>query len=236
MVVEHEARTAAKTTMSTGTDNPTTFGNTMGGGITLSPFGFTFEKYQAKDFTRWQFAQAKLLRAKGESEDLVKEKSYIEHMMKNVLRAYVCHREVDDYADCLVKKKIVEESELHRASVNMQMAETYCKREVTRYQGCMGKKQHYDTIVEAATGHANCDDLRVDLQVCLERHDETDAQEKSCMRQYYGLMRCGLNCMFDDYWRKVSSFGTLEEMHLFEVEQDYTKQAAVRQMKTRYGT
>jgi hypothetical protein len=218
--------------LQTGTDKPTTFGNTVGAG--LSPFGSTYEKYQAKDFNKWQLVQAKNLRARGESADLENEKQYIEQMIKAVLRGYVCHREVDTYTECLVRNKIVDESEMNTASVNMRQANAFCSNEVEQYTGCMGKKQNYDTIVEAATGHGACEDLKVDLQICLERTVEREDQEKNCMRPYYTLLRCGLNSMFDDYWKKVSSFGTLDEMHLFEVEQDHHKQAAVRTMKKKY--
>ena len=223
------------TVLSTGTDKPTTFGNTIGAGLSLH--GNTYEKYQAKDFNKWQLAQAKNLRSKGASDDLDHERKYIEGMMKSVLRGYVCHREVDDYAECLLRRKIIKEDELDKLNINMRQAEVFCEAEVKAYTGCMTRKLNRDTIVEAATGHASCEDLKANLQICLEKQpDDRDVQEEKCLRDYYTLLRCGLNHMWDDYWKKVSGFGTAEEMHVFEVEQDHFKQQAVSKMRERYGT
>jgi hypothetical protein len=197
----------------------------------------TYEKYNTKDFNKWQLGQAKQLRARGEAQDLDREKGYIEMMIKTIMRGYICHRQVDDYSDCLVRRKLVDQADLARAGahLNMRLAEQFCKDEVAVYRQCMETKLHYETVVEAAIGHSCCEDLKVDMTICLEQHEDRQDQERHCLRGYYGLMRCGLNNMFDEYWRKVSGFGTAEEMHLFEVEQDHFKKASVRKMKERYG-
>jgi hypothetical protein len=158
-------------------------------------------------------------------------------MIKTVMRGFICHREVDEYSDCLVRRKLVDEADLSRAGahLNMKLAEQFCKDEIATYRTCMESKMHYETIVEAAIGHTCCEDLKIDMMICLENHEDRQDQEKHCMRSYYGLMRCGLNNMFDDYWRKVSGFGTAEEMHLFEVEQDHFKKQSIRKMKEKYG-
>uniref|UniRef100_A0A7S1M0R8 Uncharacterized protein n=1 Tax=Neobodo designis TaxID=312471 RepID=A0A7S1M0R8_NEODS len=213
-------------------------GNDKTSMMSNSSISRTYEAYNSKDFQKWQFKQAKILRERGKAEDMDREKSYIESMIRTVMRGYICHREVDEYSDCLVRRKLVDSSDLARAgpALNTRLAEQFCKSEVATYRQCMESKLNYETIVEAAIGHTCCDDLKVDMVICLEKHSEDrKAQETHCMRDYYSLMRCGLNNMFDEYWRKVSGFGTADEMHLYEVEQDHFKKQAVSKMKSRYG-
>lgn len=209
-------------------------GNSPGSGIT--PHGQSFESYETQHFKEWQVAQARAVRSRGESEDLDKEKKYIDNMIRSVLRGYLCYREVDEYSDCLIRKKIVHPDDLHRAEVDMRRAEVFCKDEVGKYQACMGKKVNHETVVEAATGHTSCEDLKVGLQICLEKHMDPDLQERHCLRKYSELLRCGLNHMYDDYWKRISGFGTTEEAHLYEIAKDTTKQQAVAKLKERYGS
>ena len=213
-------------------------GNDRTSMMSNSSISRTYESYLSKDFNKWQLKQSKNQRERGKAEDIEREKGYIEMMIKTVMRGYICHREVDEYSDCLIRRKLVDAHDLARAgtSLNTRLAEQFCKTEVATYRQCMESKLNYETIVESAIGHTCCEDLKVDMVICLENNsDDRKMQETNCMRNYYALMRCGLNNMFDEYWRKVSGFGTAEEMHLFEVEQDHFKKQAVSKMKSKYG-
>lgn len=43
------------------------------------------------------------------------------------------------------------------------------------------------------------------------------------MEPYRRLVRCGLNHLWNDYWRSLTNFGESEEFHLFEMSRSHKK-------------
>ena len=169
-------------------------------------------------FKEWKEEQAKALTNRGASPSDNEEENYIQTMLRHVMRAYTCHVEVDAYTRCLIEKKVVSaEHTLAESTVNMHMAEAKCPREVDKYERCLQDEERVEAVFATAIEQPRCYHQRMETLTCLERHKSSaDEQDAFCRSGYRGLLRCGLNHMYDEYWKKISGFGQEEEVHLFE--------------------
>jgi hypothetical protein len=95
-------------------------------------------------------------------------------------------------------------------------------------------------VVKAAVGVNKCVPLRTDLALCVERSPlgaEQGAELfEACQGHWRKMVRCGLNHLFEDYFREITGFGVLNEVHLFDVDNDRKKDEFLQEMSKRYGT
>ena len=156
-------------------------------------------------------------------------------MLKQLLRSHVCHVQVDEYAECLVRKKVISEDDVGRIDVNAKLAASKCKAQVDRYHTCMESQPHHQLIYEQAATNAKCTHAQQVLLGCLERAPPQQAtQTRLCYDHYLAALRCGMNHMWNDYWRALSGFGVEEELHLFDLSRRQDKATLLTEMETKY--
>ena len=207
--------------------------------------GFRPGRYKAEEtvqFKSWKNAQQQSVTDRGASDDPAEEEHYIARMIQAVLRSHVCYREVDAYTKCLVRRKVLTEEQVIQMSVsevNQSQARAKCGSEVQAYLQCQNKREHQDMIVKAACGVNKCVPLRNDLAMCVERAplgvEQGPELFESCQGYWRAMVRCGLNHLFEDYFREVTGFGVLNEIHLFDLENDGKKDEFLQEMHKRYG-
>lgn len=180
----------------------------------------------------WEKEQTEALATRGASLKPEEDEAYLQHMMKCCLRGYICHREVDEYTQCLLEKKLLDKNKpLSEIAVNMTAAKQGCPEAMEKYLTCMGSSEHQDLIAVTASEQKKCVGKRDSLFLCLEKYFEPEDQEKYCKKQYSTLLRCGLNTMWDEYWKQISGFGLEEEVHLFEDAQRHKRERSLEEMK-----
>lgn len=201
-------------------------------------------------FTEWRSKmQSDVLdRGRSPTHDYEDEENYIRRMIKTVLRSHVCYREVDAYAECLVKYKLVADTEIAAkglVDVNMRLAQEKCPRQISKYVACIDARVNHETVVSAAATHARCDSRRKDFLICLRKWNKSPVlQERNCYHsEYFPLLRCGLNALFDEYWKGVTGYSPAQELHQYEMETDSKvrrgvgeiRQKAEQQIRSTHG-
>lgn len=191
-------------------------------------------------FDQWRTKQQSdvLERGKSPIHDFSEEEKYLQRMIKSVLRSHVCYREVDEYASCLLKHKLVSDHDLAAkgiVDVNQRLAQEKCARQVAKYNACLDVKSNHQLVVQAATTHSRCEPKRKDFLICLRKWNKSpELQERNC---YYGvyfpLLRCGLNALFDEYWKGVTGYSPAQEMHQYEMENDAKVRRNVGELRTK---
>ena len=191
-------------------------------------------------FQEWRSKQNADILDRGRSpvKDFEDEERYIQRMIKSVLRSHICYREVDEYADCLTKHNITTDEDLAQkglVDVNLRLAQEKCPRAVAKYTSCIEARANHETVVSAATTHERCESKRKDFLICLRRYNAAGAiQERNCyFQEYFPLLRCGLNALFDEYWKGVTGYTPATEMHFFEVENDAKIKRKVTELRSR---
>lgn len=195
---------------------------------------------ETRKFDSWRTKQQSdvLERGKSPIHDFAEEEKYIQRMIKSVLRSHICYREVDEYAACLLKHKLVSESELAAkgiVDVNLNLAGQKCARQVSKYNACLDTKVNHETVVQAATSHSRCEAKQRDFLICLRKWNKSpELQERNCYYTiYFPLLRCGLNALFDEYWKGVTGYSPANEMHQYELENDAKIRRGVGELRTK---
>ncbi|EPY25267.1 hypothetical protein STCU_00437 [Strigomonas culicis] len=106
-----------------------------------------------------------------------------------------------------------------------RMNERMCGRPHRAYVGCMAGREQQEVVLHHAANEARCHALRDEVLQCMEAKQEASrpTQEPQCGAPYRRLLRCGLNFLFDDYWRGLHQVGEAESFQLFELERDDNK-------------
>eukprot|EP00760_Papus_ankaliazontas_P024706 PhM_4_TR2413/c3_g4_i1/m.74343 len=182
---------------------------------TGSEYFATSQPYDKAPYESWKKTQAKDIAEQGplpgESEE--EEDAYTRHMMYLNLRAYLCHESLSSYAECLLKKNVIDSVEKIGTDVNQNLAKVKCPKEYQIYDSCMGTDDNHRTIVFEALQHTACVSYRKDLLVCLESNKNT---EETCIPLYRQALRCGLNYLWNDYWRQLTGYGENDEYHTYK--------------------
>jgi len=145
----------------------------------------------------------------GNHEKIDDENAYISHMLKLNLRGYICHNELDMYAQCLKKKNLIPSLEAATgAEVNLQIARVKCESEVKKYERCLTDEENQHAIVLEAMQHSRCTEPRMACVLCFEKNPNN---VEVCMRPYNAALRCGLNFLWNDYWKALTGFGEADE-------------------------
>lgn len=178
-------------------------------------------------FYRWKQQQIEKVAERGANvASPAAEEEYNNTMIRQNLNAYICHKQLDLYAQCLSANGLLDTSnEKFEINTKNKMNEVRCRTTHMAYTDCMSSKANQETVLHAASMNPNCAIRRGDLSQCLEerREVETRTNEAQCMEPYRRLVRCGLNHLWNDYWRSLTNFGESEEFHLFEMSRSHKK-------------
>lgn len=192
-------------------------GNTLHGGLPSHRVD--------QQFQEWRAQQEIGIGNRGEDiGNPAAEEEYVRFMIRQNLHAYVCYRELDKFTACLEEKKLVRSAdgggggqvELNTANRDY---ERVCKATHKAYMGCMKSQRHQEAVLENACLEPHCSSQRYAHFQCLgvNHKSELKTNEAKCEDSYRRLLRCGLNHMWNEYWRAMTKFGDAEEFSLFEL-------------------
>ncbi|KEG11401.1 hypothetical protein DQ04_02661060 [Trypanosoma grayi] len=177
-------------------------------------------------FDQWREEQNKAIAERGTDADPALEEEHNSFMMRQNLNAYICYKQLDDYTACLEKHRLIEHGDKsHEINTKNGINEKKCRPTHKAYVGCMGSQQNQETLLQNAALHPNCTTYRAALMDCYNanREVETKTSEPQCILSYHRLLRCGLNHLWNDYWRALTKFGEAEDYHLYELSRDDNK-------------
>lgn len=177
-------------------------------------------------FDRWRDEQNAAIAERGSDSDPAVEEEHNSFMIRQNMNAYVCHKQLDEYTICLEKHHLIDHSEKrHEINTKNGMNEKKCRATHNAYVGCMSSRQNQETLLQSAVLHTSCSSFRASLMRCYDanREVETKTSEPQCVPFYRHLLRCGLNHLWNDYWRALTKFGEAEEYHLYELSRDDNK-------------
>lgn len=185
------------------------------------------------NFMLWKETQKHQVSQRGASSDVSAEEKYIQHMVHQNLNAYICHRELDQYMTCLKEKNYIKTDHMVGASmgiagVNSNSHERHCRSAHLVYASCMQSRAHHETIIQNSVAEPSCMTQRVNFVECLDNNAaiESSNQVAQCSQHYRVLLRCGLNHLWNKYWRALVNLGETDEFHLYELERDDNKRQA----------
>ncbi|EAN99398.1 hypothetical protein C3747_44g107 [Trypanosoma cruzi] len=177
-------------------------------------------------FDKWRSEQNMSIADRGSDADPAKEEEHNSFMMRQNLNAYICYKQLDEYTSCLAKHHIIEHTDRgHEINTKNNINERKCRGTHKSYVACMGSQKNQETLLHSAVLHNNCREFHAELMCCYDKNREleTETSEPLCIPFYRGLLRCGLNHLWNDYWRALTRFGEAEEFHLYELSRDDNK-------------
>lgn len=189
----------------------------------------------SRAFQNWKARQADAVKIRGTGENASEEEAYISSMLRNVLQSHMCYRELDAYGKCLVDNKIISKDDIGVKEVNgsSPLVVKHCRVPMLKYDTCLGDAKNEDVIVEAALAHERCLKERRNMMVCLEK--KTEEEQKGCTSLYRKTLICGLNFLWDEYWRAMGGFGEMDEYHVYENEKEHRDAGDLEIMANRYS-
>ncbi|ORC88534.1 uncharacterized protein TM35_000161720 [Trypanosoma theileri] len=177
-------------------------------------------------FDKWREEQNAAIADRGSDVDPAVEEEHNAFMLRQNLNAYICHKQLDEYTKCLEKHHLIEHDDnRHEINTKNGINEKTCRSTHRAYVTCMSSKENQDALLQNAALHTNCTSYRMDLMNCFDanREEETKTSEPQCVPFYRRLLRCGLNHLWNDYWRALTNFGEAEDYHLYELSRDENK-------------
>ncbi|KAK7193962.1 hypothetical protein NESM_000308000 [Novymonas esmeraldas] len=188
-------------------------------------------------FEEWKAQQNDAIAQRGVDSDPAVEEEHNRHMLRQNLNAYVCYKELDRYTACLEEKKLIH----HRGDAGVssvaasfeinthnKVNEKMCRSTHTAYVACMSSQASQEAVLQSATLEPHCSGIRTALFDCMRDNHAVEAQTNTpqCADTYRGLLRCGLNHLWNHYWREVNRFSDTDEYHLYELSRDDGKRQA----------
>lgn len=191
-------------------------------------------------FEEWKKEQNLAVSQRGVDADPAKEEEYNQFMLRQNLNAYICSQELDGYTECLQKHHLLrrEEDSFSGSRIEVQTArranEKLCGKTHRAYFKCMESQINQETILQNAAQHVNCIETRKELLQCMRDNSEREMQtrEPQCMHLYRSLLRCGMNHLWNHYWKSIANVGEGDEFHLYELSRDDTKKQAFMRLST----
>nr|CCC95280.1 unnamed protein product [Trypanosoma congolense IL3000] len=177
-------------------------------------------------FDQWRAEQRAAIAQRGSDPDPAVEEAHNNFMLRQNLNAYICYKQLDEYTSCLEKHHLIERGD-NRCEINTQnrINEKKCRSTHHAYVECMGLQRNHETLLQNAALHPSCATRHLALMECYNanRETETKSSEPQCLPFYRQLIRCGLNHLWNDYWRALTNFGEAEDYHLYELSRDDNK-------------
>lgn len=194
-------------------------------------------------FDEWRVKQDEEIANRGADRDVSVEEEHNRYMLRQNLNAYVCYKELDNYTACLEDKKLIRRSGTEDGlsssaafEVNTQnkVNEKLCRATHNAYVTCMSSQTNQETVLQSASLEPHCTDPRARLFTCMREQQVTEAQTNSpqCTTAYRTLLRCGLNHLWNHYWREITKFSDTDEFHLYELSRDDNKKQEYLRMVT----
>jgi hypothetical protein len=179
------------------------------------------------NYQQWKTRQTAAITERGAGRD---EESYISLMVQRNMNAYICHREVDAYAGCLQKHNLIaSEDMLIPFKDKNSTHQLKCRWPLMSYQKCMASERNRSVLYESAVMHSHCGETRSKHFHCIAKHRDQEllTNEPQCIPTYRALLRCGLNFMWEEYWKKLSNLSDEDEYSMYDTESDPHRKADV---------
>ncbi|KAG5484763.1 hypothetical protein LSCM1_06586 [Leishmania martiniquensis] len=203
-------------------------------------------------FEEWKAKQVNEISERGADRDPAVEEEHNRRMLRQNLNAYVCYRELDQYGACLEDKKLICRREdgngaRGRGTVTSSIGSSFeintqnkvneklCRATHNAYVSCMSSRENQEQVLHSASLEPHCSERRATLFQCLRENQALEAQTNTpqCTESYRSLLRCGLNHLWNHYWREMTKFSDMDEFHLYELSRDDNKrQAYLRALTT----
>ncbi|CCW68345.1 unnamed protein product [Phytomonas sp. Hart1] len=188
-------------------------------------------------FTEWKNEQDAEIANRGADPDPAVEEKFNQFMLRQNLNSYVCYKELDLYTACLQDKNLIRrEGDTGSVEVNTnnKVNERLCRKTHNAYVSCMRSRPNQEMILQNALLEPHCISQRNEMLKCMEKHreKETKTQEPQCMEWYLRCLRCGLNHMWNTYWRAITKFGDAEEYQIYQLSKDDRKRQEYLRMLT----
>ncbi|KAG5505939.1 hypothetical protein JIQ42_06734 [Leishmania sp. Namibia] len=195
-------------------------------------------------FEEWKATQNEEIAKRGADRDPAVEEEHNRHMLRQNLNAYVCYKELDKYASCLEDKKLIRRREddgaRGRGTTTSSIASSFeintqnkaneklCRATHNAYVSCMSSRDNQEVVLHSASLESHCSERRAALFQCLRENEASEAQTNTpqCTESYRSLLRCGLNHLWNHYWREMTKFSDVDEFHLYELSRDDNKKQA----------
>ncbi|AYU76847.1 hypothetical protein conserved [Leishmania donovani] len=202
-------------------------------------------------FEEWKAKQNEDIAQRGADRDPAVEEEHNRYMLRQNLNAYVCYKELDRYTTCLEDKKLIrrrdDEDGARGGGTGVSMASSFeintrnkvneklCRATHNAYVSCMSSQKNQEVVLQSASLEPHCTEGRAKLFHCLRENQVSEAQTNTpqCTDTYRSLLRCGLNHLWNHYWREITKFSDTDEFHLYELSRDDNKkQAYLRALTT----
>ena len=200
-------------------------------------------------YEEWKVKQNEEIANRGADRDPAVEEEHNRYMLRQNLNAYVCYKDLDKYTACLEDKKLIRRSDGEDGAggsaglsssatfeVNTQnkVNEKLCRATHNAYVSCMSSKTNQEAVLQSASLEPHCTEHRSSLFHCMRENQMTEAQTNTpqCTTAYRTLLRCGLNHMWNHYWREITKFSDTDEYHLYELSRDENKKQEYLRMVT----
>lgn len=177
-------------------------------------------------FHLWKQQQHEAISERGSNTDPQVEEQYNQTMLRQNLNAFVCYKQLDDYTMCLKGYGLLDKKgEEYEINTKNKINEVKCRRTHWEYTNCMSSQKNQESVLQNATLHPACQSRQQELLECMsERKDEElKTGVAMCTQPYTRLIRCGLNHIWNEYWRSLTNFGEADEFHLFQMSRNDRK-------------
>lgn len=195
-------------------------------------------------FEEWRVKQNEEVANRGADRDPAVEEEHNRYMLRQNLNAYVCFKELDKYTTCLEEKKLIRRSggddnalsssAAFEINTQNKVNEKLCRATHNAYVACMSSQTNQETVLQSASLEPHCTEPRERLFACMREQQVTEAQTNTpqCTTAYRALLRCGLNHLWNHYWREITKFSDTDEFHLYELSRDDNKKQEYLRMVT----
>ncbi|EPY43379.1 hypothetical protein AGDE_00542 [Angomonas deanei] len=102
-------------------------------------------------FEQWKREQQEEISNRGADKNRDSEELYNQHMLRQNLNAYICHKELDKYTTCLQEKNliVVDGSSNYEINTKNKLNEKLCKSTHFPYVRCMSSKRKSRVTITA---------------------------------------------------------------------------------------
>ena len=195
--------------------------------LTFAP-GVNSDSFEPK-YAKWKVVRNERISVEGATPDATEDHKRIRSCFLKVMDAYLCHVELDELAGCAVTKKLIGAGDSPN-SLKPRELDFHCAKPFSRYKSCLESEEKRATLTQAAATHSACVRQRANFQVCIERAlDDPEmkpnfllqgTEHLPCDPEHRFLLRCGLNHLWNDYFRTINGVGDAEDFLSFRVDGD----------------
>jgi hypothetical protein len=212
------------------------FSSNKGGNIMIKNFDAQFPRDL---FHIWKKQQEDQISERGANIDPGLEEEHNQAMLRQNLNAFVCYASLDKYTECLKANNLLDKrGDDYEINTRNRQNEVRCRPTHMEYVNCMSSNTNKEAVMRSAAMHPSCQTRRQVLFECFREHEveETRSNNAQCSEPYRRLVRCGLNHLWNEYWRSLTNFGENEEFHLYQMSKDDKQRQQFLQFATDKAT